>query len=238
MSGSDLLSYRIAKALDPHGLRLRGIALFGEDRAGPRLDGGGTARAVVLVGHVGGSMWPAFAAWRLMQADGGGHDPLDNWSKAIIRPIAELAGATTFFPSDPPYQPFQQWAMRAEGLKSSPLGILIHPQFGLWHGYRAALAFAEWSLQESERSEDAARQHIHPCDICLDKPCLTHCPVSAVSSETFDVNACRSHLAGDDGKIGCMQSGCVARLACPVGADYAYGLDQARFHMRALKKLM
>ena len=31
--------------------------------------------------------------------------------------------------------------MRAEGLKPSPIGILMHPQFGLWHAYRGALLF-------------------------------------------------------------------------------------------------
>ena len=29
--------------------------------------------------------------------------------------------------------------MRAEGLKPSPLGVLVHPDFGLWHGYRGAI---------------------------------------------------------------------------------------------------
>ena len=33
--------------------------------------------------------------------------------------------------------------MRAEAVAPSPLGILIHPDYGLWHAYRGALAFAE-----------------------------------------------------------------------------------------------
>ena len=51
-------------------------------------------------------------------------------------------GGTAWFPSEKPWQPFQQWAMRAEGLKASPLGVLIHPDYGLWHGYRGAIGFA------------------------------------------------------------------------------------------------
>ncbi|MGV8936968.1 MAG: ferredoxin [Allorhizobium sp.] len=238
MSGSDILQDRIKKSLHPHGLKPRGLALFGQDQAGPRLGDGRPARAVMLIGHVGGTLWPAFSAWRLAQTDGGGQDPLDQWSKAILRPIAEDMEATVFFPSDPPYQPFQQWAMRAEGLKSSPLGILIHPHFGLWHGYRAALAFGEWPDAEREGVEQPTQPHIHPCDVCIDKPCLTHCPVAAISLEKFDVGACRSHLLTEGGAVGCMQRGCAARNACPVGAGYAYGQDQTRFHMRALKRLM
>ena len=30
-----------------------------------------------------------------------------------------------------------------------------------------------------------------------------------------------------------MDGGCLARRACPVGAEYAHGAEQAGFHMRA-----
>ena len=33
----------------------------------------------------------------------------------------------------PPYWPFQQWARRAEPVHPSPIGVLIHPRYGLWH---------------------------------------------------------------------------------------------------------
>ena len=46
-------------------------------------------------------------------------------------------------PSTPDMPPFQRWALRAEAVYASPLGILIHPEYGLWHAYRAALLFTE-----------------------------------------------------------------------------------------------
>jgi hypothetical protein len=46
------------------------------------------------------------------------------------------------FPFERPYLPFQRRAMRAEACYPSPLGLLIHPDYGLWHGYRGALLFA------------------------------------------------------------------------------------------------
>ncbi|AOF90540.1 4Fe-4S dicluster domain-containing protein [Sinorhizobium sp. RAC02] len=218
----------IRAALEPHGLFLRGTVNFSEGEATPILSNGNAAASVVLIGNIGSSLWPAFSRWREGRPDRGGSDPLDTWSKEIIRTVAATVNATPWFPSDPPWQPFQQWAMRAEGLKASPLGILIHPVYGLWHGYRGALGFAE-------PVEDApAAVALHPCDHCPDKPCLTTCPAGAVRPAIFDVSSCRGHLRSPEGQGGCMGSGCLARAACPVGAAYRYNDSQLRFHMAAL----
>lgn len=218
----------VRAALEPHGLFLRGFANFADGEPAPQLSGGRPAGSVLLIGNIGSSLWPAFSHWREKQPDRGGGDPLDNWSKAVLRPVAAAADATVWFPSDPPWQPFQQWAMRAEGLKASPLGILIHPVYGLWHGYRGALGFAE------RIEEEAFEAGPHPCDHCPDKPCLTACPAGAVHADAFDVPACRSHLRTAEGQAGCMLSGCLARAACPIGAAYRYDDVQLRFHMVAL----
>lgn len=218
----------IRAALEPHGLFLRGAVNFEEGEAAPELSDGRPAASVVLVGNIGSSVWPAFSSWREARPDRGGGDPLDTWSKEVIRTVAASAGATAWFPSDPPWQPFQQWAMRAEGLKSSPLGILIHPVYGLWHGYRGALGFAEPVSQQPSPGAP------HPCAHCPDKPCLTACPAGAVLPEAFDVPSCRTHLRSPEGQGGCMRSGCLARAVCPVGAGYRYNDAQLRFHMAAL----
>lgn len=157
-------------------------------------------------------------------------DPLDDWSKAIIRPVASGLGATAYFSSDPPWQPFQRWAMQAEGLKASPLGILIHPDYGLWHGYRGALGFAD----VLERMEVPPFSQ-HPCDLCVEKPCLAACPVGAIAAAGFDLSGCRSHLRTPQGQAGCMAGGCLSRNACPVGANYRYPAEQLAFHMAALQ---
>lgn len=223
MSGPSAIGPEIAALLQPHGLFLRGIAVF-RPGEGPLLESGMAARSVALIGNIGGSMWSPFSGWRKSHA---GADPLDDWSKAVIRPVAEHFGATAFFPSDPPWQPFQQWAMKAEGLRPSPLGILIHPEFGLWHGYRGALAFPF----ELETEKPAPR---YPCDRCEEKPCLDACPVHAVRLDGFEVAACRSYLDSEAGRESCMAGGCAARNACPVGAQYRYPLAQLKFHMEAL----
>ena len=213
----------IVAVLGLHGILVRGVANF-ERGEGPLLTNGNHALAVVLLGNAGGSIWPSFRSWLRGY---NGVDPLDTWSKRVIRPLAEKLGATAYFPSDPPWQPFQQWAMRAEGLKPSPLGLLIHPQFGLWHGYRGALGFP-FEIETSSRVAD------HPCDSCVAKPCLTACPVGAVNGSSFDVPACRSYLGKEAGGKTRVASGCLARNACPVGTEFRYPPEQVKFHMQAL----
>lgn len=222
----------IRAALAPHGLVTRGIAQFDPAEGatpGPALPDGSRAASVVLIGHIGGAHWPAFCKWRAQQHDRGGADPLDRWSKQILMALARAMGAAAWFPSDPPWQPFQQWAMQAERLRPSPLGILIHPEYGLWHGYRGALGFQ----QRQGTTHRPARTH-HPCDSCPDKPCITACPAGAIGRQGFDVPACRDFLRSPQGAASCMWRGCLSRLACPVGAAHRYGPDQARFHMNAL----
>jgi len=223
MSGPLSILRQVGQTLEPHGIHVRGALNFRAGE-GPALTDGSYASSITLLGNIGGSIWPAFTRWRETYD---GSDPLDTWSKQLIRPLAETLGATAYFPSDPPWQPFQQWAMRAEGLEPSPLGILIHPQYGLWHGYRAALGF-------SFRIDAPVTQASHPCDTCTERPCLTACPVDAISMTGFHVPTCRTYLAKESGKKSCMISGCLARNACPVGEGFRYPPEQLKFHMAAL----
>jgi hypothetical protein len=224
MGNEDTRLEQIRAALSPHGIFLRGVLNFDGD--GPEM-GEGRARTVVLLGNVGGSIWPAFSEWRAQHP--GIADPLDSWSAETIRPVATAVDGVAWFPSERPWQPFQQWAMRSEGLKPSPLGILVHPDFGLWHGYRGAIGF----LERIAHPESEIRPH--PCDHCPDKPCLTTCPAMAVTSDHFHLAACRTYL-GDAGERTCIRTGCIARNACPVGAEYRYPPEQLRFHMDALSR--
>jgi ferredoxin len=226
MEQNGIVLETIRAAIAPHGLFVRGSIDCGDD--GPFLTDGRRARSVVLIGNIGSSLWMDFSTWRMASPDRGGADPLDRWSVETVGPLAARLGATAYFPSEKPWQPFQHWAMQAEGLKASPLGILIHPIYGLWHGYRAALGFCECL------PHDRAMVHAHPCDACLDKPCLSTCPVGAISCKGFDVAGCRDHLRTPQGQAGCMRLGCIAHNACPVGAEFRYETGQLRFHMAAL----
>ncbi len=214
---------QIEAALARHGLIMRGALHLDASEASTL-----NAKSLVLIGHAGSSIWPHFSKWRQGQA----HDladPLDTWSRQVIGEVASEFGGTALFSSQRPYWPFQQWAVRAEGLQPSPLGILIHPTYGLWHAYRGAIVF------EDEILIQEAQEKNHPCDLCIGKPCLSACPVGAFSGEGYDVKGCRTYLATEGGTE-CMHGGCKARLACPVGRDYVYEAEETRFHMAAFAK--
>lgn len=207
------------------GLRLRGGFRVSPQDGVPPLSEGRPAAALVLLGSVGGSLWPAFSASPEL-ADGEDH-PLDRWSRRVIGGWAERLGARALFPfGGPPYLPFQRWAAKAEPLAPSPLGLFIHPDHGLWHAYRGALAFAEPLVLPPTEPRPS------PCESCVARPCLSACPVSAFSSKGYDVQGCAAHISVSEG-ADCLHGGCLARRACPVAPELAYEAAQAGFHMRA-----
>ncbi|MFQ5533411.1 MAG: hypothetical protein ACE5EM_01120 [Sphingomonadales bacterium] len=213
---------KITHALQAIGLTVMGA--FHPDPADkvPPCANGAPARTLVLAGNVGPAMWQAFSSAGIE-----GPHPLDQWLSHHLPVLATELGATPLLISQgPPYLPFQRWARRAGPYYSSPLGILIHPVFGLWHGFRGALAFPE-QLTLPPRDDRPG-----PCASCREKPCLDACPVGAFTSDGYHVAACIDHLHAPQGHD-CLDRGCRARRACPVGRDYIYKPAQARHHMTA-----
>jgi hypothetical protein len=186
---------------------------------------GSTAGTLVLVGNAGKEMWCAF---RDAVPDLSGANPLDTWIDAQLERAAKALGAEIVFVTRKPWPPIQRWAMKAGGVHRSPINILIHPEYGLWHVYRGALLFAE-------RFElgPAPPASASPCDSCATKPCLTACPVDAFAPGSFDMNACVDHVESARGRA-CVTGGCLARRACPVGRAHAYEAEEGAFHMAAV----
>lgn len=219
----------ITAALGANGLILRGGFVFPGDEDAPHGPSAAPARSLLLVGQAGAAPWPHFLRWWEQQPQQTAN-PLDNWSRQVIGDVAKAFGARAVSPSDKPYLPFQQWAVRAEGLKPSPLGILMHPRYGLWHAYRGALLFED----EIALPEQGAAVHL--CDACVEKPCLKSCPVDAYSTEGFAYQSCLAHVRGGNGEP-CRSGGCLDRNACPYGTDYRYPPEVQAFHMAAFAGL-
>jgi hypothetical protein len=208
------------------GFALRGAFHPVPEDGAPALSNGEPALTVVLLGWTGGDQWPVFAASQ--EANDGLPDPLNRWSKRLIDQIAADLDGSAFYPfGGPPWLDFQRWALKAEPVHRSPLGLLIHPKWGLWHSYRGALGVRErFELGPREAGPN-------PCDQCSERPCLSACPVSAFApGSPYNYAACRQHLqgAGED----CRATACAARRACPIAPEKRYSLQQATFHMRAL----
>jgi len=212
-------------AVQASGLAWRGAFAVEERDGVPAFTDGRAARTVVLLGFAGSAHWAGFAASD--EAHDGAPDPLDRWSRRQIEALARRFDGTGLYPSDgPPWLPFQRWAARAEAVHPSPLGILIHPAWGLWHAYRGALALA------TELAVERLMVAPSPCATCAARPCLSRCPVDAIGTGRYDWRRCAEHVRSPSGED-CLTRGCRARLACPVGAEHRYEPAEAEFHMRA-----
>ena len=191
-------------------------------------------KMAILVGNTGSPIWTAFSG--SAEFKDGLIDPLNRWTERVVGAIAEQYHCRAFYPFGEPFWPFQRLAQRAMGIRPSPLGILIHPEFGLWHAFRAVLITDSASelVDEVRKLIKFPPKLIHPCDSCVDKPCLSACPVGAFSGEALDLEACFRHIDSNQDPH-CMTLGCRARDACPVGVQYRNTDAQVQFHMKAYR---
>ncbi len=222
----------LERLLKPYGLHLRGVLELTRDEISTYKFNTGRNRkaenftSLALVGNIGSSLWPVFS--QSVEYRDAQPDPLDRWSMRVAQSIAKKIETLAIYPFEgPPYYPFQQWAIRAETLFQSPLGLMIHPEHGLWHAYRFGLLIPQASPASSPGLSLES-----PCLNCQTQPCLHHCPVDAFSAKGYDVGKCTSYLKQTP-EAHCHQQGCQARNACPIGVDYRYEPAHHLFHLRA-----
>ena len=214
----------LARDLEIHGLYLRGTTLLTAAEISSFEFGRGV-KSVTLVGNIGSSYWPVFS--QSSEYRDGEPDPLDRWSRRVAATIAERHPVQAIFPFEgPPYYPFLQWAQRAEALAQSPLGLMIHADYGLWHSYRFAL------LTDTQGSTSKMPGVESPCLSCVLQPCLKTCPVDAFDANGYAVDRCAAYLKKTP-QADCHSIGCMARYACPVASEYRYTPQQNQFHLNA-----
>jgi hypothetical protein len=150
----------------------------------------------------------------------GAADSIDRWSRRVIGTMACDLGAKALFPfGGAPFHPFYTWALRTGRVWSSPVRLLVHADQGLMVSFRGALA-----LKSRIDLPPIAQP---PCDTCA-QPCLTACPVGALTGAGYDVPRCKSHLGtGAD----CNNLGCANRRACPISLAYARLPEHSAYHM-------
>ena len=223
---------RIEEPLAGTGLFLRGAFHPAPEDGVPPLSDGRAAGTVVLIGNAGNDLWRAF---RASGPDLAARHPLDSWVAGYLRAAAEALDAEFIDAMRAPWPPIQQWAARAGAGHRSPINLVIHPEYGLWHTFRGALLTAEILPLPDAKALG------NPCESCAGKPCLTTCPAEAFALPEgggyadFDSPACVDHVESPAGR-GCRTVGCLARRACPVGRSWAYDREPAAYHMAAVVK--
>ncbi|WP_299146804.1 ferredoxin [uncultured Tateyamaria sp.] len=179
----------------------------------------------VLIG-ADATFWAAFTA--ASEYHDGIADPIDRYSKRVIKPLAARLKAQAEFPSDgPPYAPFIRWALDTGRFWQSPTGMMVHDTAGLMISIRGALIF-DTTLTPSPAQPS-------PCETCTDRPCIDACPVNALSdTHPYDVPSCKAYLDTPPGE-GCMTFGCHVRRACPISQTFDRADAQSAFHMQAFR---
>lgn len=176
-------------------------------------------KTLVLMGQAGSLLFDEVVSVRLPDPN-----PFDSVSVGLVQEWFEAnAPAARFeivFPG-PATLNLGKLAQLCGWGSPSPLGLTIHPDYGLWVAHRVAfLTDLEWDSVEPARP--------HPCDACVSRPCESACPASVVSLESgFDVRACAEHRSPFGSEC---EFQCFARNACPVGAEYRYGPVQMKHH--------
>ncbi len=196
------------------------------------------SQSIVVIGNGGGAFWKAFKfhadnnpGW--MARD----NPLDDFIRAIVeRDIAPVLARFAFahtiiypFISNAPTLNFMQ-AGKASGLSGpSLLGVMVHPVYGPWIAFRAAILLDELIDAPGEAYQ------FDPCPSCIPRTCISACPVEAVSISGWDIPKCLTHRI--EVEADCAPR-CHARAGCVLGPEHRYPDEELAYHqMRSLRAM-
>lgn len=186
------------------------------DAGVPLLDYG----RLVLTGHGGKQLWA-----QLQKADRHKSDPVDHYSinvtNQFIADFLDGADHLLLYPSHQYLIPLQQLGELAGWGRPSPLGQSIHPEFGVWFAHRTAF------LTKSALPVMKGESGLRPCDTCTAKPCLTACPVGAVTFDHFNITNCVDFRLQPNSICA---DRCLARMACPAAPQHRYPIEQIQYH--------
>ena len=164
--------------------------------------------------------------WDYIVADGRDiRDPFDETSERLagefVTEFLEGAAWELVYPGAP-FLPLTRLAEHVGWGAPSPLGLTINAEYGLWLAHRAVF------LVDAEVQTAPIESFAHPCDSCVDKPCVSACPAGAVDAVAgFTMDLC-GHYRIEPGSRCAYQ--CLARNACPVGTEHRYGPAQMAHH--------
>ena len=177
-------------------------------------------QSLVVIANGGAAFWSALQAFGMR-----GDDPVDAFSRHLAeRFVAEHLQCDEALPLYPGHYAIalQQLGALAGWHHPSPLGLGIHVEFGLWFAYRNAFLITQ-SLPAT-----TARPSQSPCASCADKPCVSACPPGAVRAEnSLELTTCIDFRLKPESTCATQ---CLARAACPVGAEHRYEDEQTTYH--------
>lgn len=150
------------------------------------------------------------------------NDAIDDWVRAEVSQALDAAGVRhqALFPGGDVALPLQALGESLAWGRASPMQISIHAEWGTWMAYRAVfwldLPLPLWGQAQAA----------HPCEHCAHRACEQACPADALRP-LWRGEACAQQRLRQASPCA---NNCLARRACPVGADWAYGDAQMAYH--------
>ncbi len=190
-------------------------------------------RSIIVIGNGGGDFWDAFS--RFADRNPGWHErtnPLDDYTCEIIErevvPVANQAGGrcVTVYPfvQAGPSLNFIELAKLAGLGGPSIIGVVLHPIYGPWIAFRAAL------IIETDLDMPGPAIGFDPCPGCAPRSCIAACPAAAVSFPTgWNIPKCLTHRI--EVEADCAPR-CHARVGCVIGPEHRYPDDELAYHQR------
>jgi len=183
----------------------------------PQVVDGAPWRQLILLGHAGRQLWQA------VQASGiSGGDPIDRMTVDVITRWFQSGNPghrmQLLYPGDQSPN-LQRLGELAGWHHPSPFMLGIRPGWGTWFAYRAVL------LTDTEFPPTPPLQEVSPCEACALRSCVGACPAGALASDSFQLDKCITYRKRADSLC---RATCLARLACPVGAEHRYCEAQMR----------
>jgi hypothetical protein len=191
----------------------------------------GNYTQLLVFAHAGKTFWRNLP--RQPSQESHTEHPLDDYSRTQIEAILQRqvpnldcqflypVGCTASDASQACRLDLQSLGKLAGWHHDSPLKLGIHAEFGSWFAYRAVL------LCNSDFAPTATQTDVAPCESCALKPCISHCPAGAVTETGLDLDACTRYRIQPESDC---RSQCLARIACPVGAQHRYSPAQMNYH--------
>ncbi len=191
------------------------------------------ARSIVVIGNGGGDFWRGFVEFA--ERNPGWRDranPLDDFTREIIErdivPVVRESGARcrTVYPfiGGGPTLNFIELA-KLSGLGGpSIIGVVVHPVYGPWIAFRAAL------IVDVDLNSPGEALGFDPCPGCVPRSCIPACPANAVAFPAgWDIPKCLTHRV--EVESDCTPR-CHARAGCVLGPEHRYPADELAYHQR------
>ena len=174
-------------------------------------------RQLILFSHAGRRLWECVQAEGIHSAH-----PIDEYSVRTVQSwlmqALPQARSRRVFPGTQPIG-LQRLGAIAGWHRAAPFMVGIDSVWGSWFAYRVAI-LTDTALPASPPIDNG-----YPCDNCVDKPCISACPAGALASGSFNLAACNAGRLATDSHCALA---CLARNACPVGAEHRYDESQIR----------